>query len=140
MKKLNQQGIGHHLMIVAIAVIAVAGIGFAGWKVLTNDEKDASADSYNWSVVNSSYKVSGSTHVIYACKTKIFWNKWAVRTKIYNRGPVKTTLNTSIPFNIGTTRVNGGGQYTSTPYLFSNTVTNYFSGDPMGIGYTLRTC
>ena len=56
MKKLNQQGVGHHLMIIAIAVLVVGAVGFAGFRVYKGKNSD-SAQAAGWTAFgNSSYK------------------------------------------------------------------------------------
>lgn len=97
MKKLNQQGIAHHLLIIFLAVVIVAAVGFAGYKVL-NNKKGTEAKAYSWTTVNE-----GTTPPyakIQACKfSRTYFSRtvWSIRTKYYNkRGVVQTMIAANI--------------------------------------------
>jgi hypothetical protein len=80
MKKLNQQGIGHHLMIVAIAVIAVAGIGFAGWKVYERQNSDEASALVGYTTLTEGGEIG-----VYVCKRDL-GTQWVLRTQAKNTG------------------------------------------------------
>lgn len=49
MKKLNQKGFTHHLLIFGLLALVVGAAGFAGWRIYKNKNIDAQADTYNYS-------------------------------------------------------------------------------------------
>jgi hypothetical protein len=65
MKKLNQKGFSHHLMIVGAAVLVVAAVGFAGWRVYQGRSVEANAAGFGSSI--------GSDRGVafYACKSTV---------------------------------------------------------------------
>jgi len=60
MKKLSQKGIAHHLLIVGIAVLVVAAVGFAGFRVYKG-KNDTNAKA-------ATYGDIGFGNVLRACK------------------------------------------------------------------------
>lgn len=70
-KKLNQKGIGHHLTLMVVAVIAVVGAsGFLIWQRQTKNEIDARAAGLSYIAPNSSRdQVTSREYMkMYACK------------------------------------------------------------------------
>lgn len=46
MKKANENGIVHHLVLIILLVLVAGGVGFAGWRVYQNKKMVASAATY----------------------------------------------------------------------------------------------
>lgn len=71
MKKLNNKGIGHHLLLLAVAVMAVVGAsGYFVWQRQQNSNIDAKAAGYTYQVVtgaNMGDAFTGSTVKFKAC-------------------------------------------------------------------------
>ena len=45
MKKLDQKGIAHHLLLAVLALLVVGGTAFAGWRVYKNKSTSAKAET-----------------------------------------------------------------------------------------------
>jgi hypothetical protein len=65
MKKINQQGIAHHLLIVGLAVLVVGAVGFAGFRVYKSKTEKARAGSYK-QVISENAK--GGTVSLMLCR------------------------------------------------------------------------
>jgi len=96
MKKLSQKGIAHHLMIVGIAVLVVAAVGFAGFRVYKGKNSD-SAKAASYTTI-ASWR-NGST--LKACKKPIssgYGALWEV--KLIATNPVKSTEKVGYEFYV----------------------------------------
>jgi len=84
MKKLNQKGIAHHLLIVGIAVLVVSAVGFAGFRVYKSKNSDsAKAAGYAQVLYGGSDYPS-----VYACKVS---STDAYKYRAYLRNRTGTT-------------------------------------------------
>ncbi len=71
MKKLNQKGFSHHLLIFALLALVVGAAGFAGWRIYKNKSFDAQAADYNYSDLTlKATAASGerSSIAVFVCK------------------------------------------------------------------------
>ena len=85
MKKLNQKGFAHHLLIFALLALVVGAAGFAGWRVWSNKNIDAQAAGYTILGELKNVNFSGTnkgTLTFKACKYSV--DKWSYRAKVIN--------------------------------------------------------
>jgi|JI10StandDraft_1071094.scaffolds.fasta_scaffold165585_2 hypothetical protein len=124
--KIDQRGITHNLMLAGIAVLVLGAIGFAGFRVYkSKNDISAKADTYRWAI-RTGYNYGN----FYDCKARVSSTKWLVRSKTFNYSSVGYTKNMSGEYNVNGQSAYAGGTYTTKGQGYSNTVVNYFNGEP----------
>lgn len=128
MKKLNQQGFTHHLLILGIAVVVVAAIGFTGWKVYQkNNGSSAKADTWR-QVKYYGYggSVTKSTAYVYS------------RFNAPKYGTYRVCANVRAATSAGATVMVGGTAYDASRVWIGTTTRTLCSGiDTMNSGQNI---
>lgn len=86
MKKLNQKGFSHHLMLAGAAVLVVAAVGFAGWRIFVAGGVEANAASYKWTDLSTRKTGCASTGAtVCVCKESLNATTWKIRAMAVNK-------------------------------------------------------
>jgi len=80
MKKLNQKGFTHHLVMFVILAVVLGAMGFAGYRVWQNKNIDARAANWGSSIV---YNFNNTVNA-HACRVRVTNSTSLVRTAINN--------------------------------------------------------
>lgn len=134
MKKLNQQGIAHHLLIIFLAVAIVAAVGFAGYKVF-NNKKGTEAKAYSWTLLASPNGPTG-TFAVYGCYTTGYMG--IKQYKYYVMNDIRTYGNNK-PMNLKITNYSPYGifyvsKYSTKSQIISSTNLRFkVQGDSTGV-------
>ena len=134
MKKLNQKGFTHHLLIFAILALVVGAAGFAGWRIYKNKNIDAQA--YNWTRIAYIPFGSGNRSAVsvFACKSAVS-NSWfkSINGRIIRAYVVNTTsydLKWGVHFN---------GTSLSNTYLIYDNISAYKTSSILSKTATTRS-